>query len=123
MDDQQLRALAATRPGYATYPNSRPGSPSWWRHPLPDGTTGRPPTGRDVARFTEQHLGVTVTPWQVQVLDEAFSTPPFGPLPPIPDSAYPPNAVDLPIARPWWRWLRRWRTRRHAELAEQTKEN
>ncbi|MFI2663710.1 hypothetical protein [Micromonospora carbonacea] len=35
MDDNQLRAVAATRPGYATYPDTRPGSPSWWRRDIP----------------------------------------------------------------------------------------
>jgi hypothetical protein len=46
----ELRHLADTRPGYATYPTSKPGSPSWWqRHgqqpparPTPD---RRPWTG------------------------------------------------------------------------------
>ncbi|MEU4781049.1 hypothetical protein [Micromonospora sp. NPDC023633] len=44
MDDEQLRAVAATRPGYATYPDTRPGSPSWWRRDVP-GTQPRPTTG------------------------------------------------------------------------------
>ncbi|MER7164517.1 hypothetical protein ABT336_00340 [Micromonospora sp. NPDC000207] len=35
MDDAQLRRVAATRPGYATYPETAPGSPSWWDRPTP----------------------------------------------------------------------------------------
>lgn len=35
MDLERLRRVAATRPGYATYPKTEPGSPSWWRRPLP----------------------------------------------------------------------------------------
>ena len=31
-DGQAWRRTAATRPGYATYPQTAPGSPSWWRH-------------------------------------------------------------------------------------------
>lgn len=30
-DDHAWRATAATRPGYATWPDTRPGDPSWWR--------------------------------------------------------------------------------------------
>jgi hypothetical protein len=29
----RLRTVAATRPGYATYPTTAPGSPSWWSRP------------------------------------------------------------------------------------------
>lgn len=49
MDDDQLRAVAATRPGYATYPDTRPGSPSWWRRPV-DGAPPRRPALSPVAR-------------------------------------------------------------------------
>ena len=46
----ELRALADTRPGYATYPNSKAGSPNWWaRHgqqpPARPAPAARPWTG------------------------------------------------------------------------------
>lgn len=51
MDDNQLRATAATRPGYATYPATRPGSPSWWLREVP-GTEPRPTAGPAPAALT-----------------------------------------------------------------------
>ncbi|MFI6819746.1 hypothetical protein ACIBJE_02190 [Micromonospora sp. NPDC050187] len=33
MDLDRLRRAADTRPGYATYPSTEPGSPSWWSRP------------------------------------------------------------------------------------------
>ncbi|KXK63373.1 hypothetical protein AWW66_03405 [Micromonospora rosaria] len=41
MDDDQLRRIAAGRPGYATYADTRPGNPSWWLRDVPGAE--RPP--------------------------------------------------------------------------------
>lgn len=52
MTDDQLRATADTRPGYATYPDTPPGSPCWWtrhgdRPPRRTAPPARPWTGPD----------------------------------------------------------------------------
>ncbi|QDY06145.1 hypothetical protein FJK98_02345 [Micromonospora sp. HM134] len=69
MDDDQLRKLAHTRPGYATYPDSAPGSPSWWRRPVPGTTPGRPATRRDVATWRPARPGDTPEHGPVQPVD------------------------------------------------------
>lgn len=38
-DGTTWRATADTRPGYATYPTTPPGNPSWWRGQPPTPTT------------------------------------------------------------------------------------
>ncbi|SCL32081.1 hypothetical protein GA0070616_4384 [Micromonospora nigra] len=75
MTDEQLRRVAATRPGFATYPTSRPGTPSWWRRSVDGVPPGRTVTGRDVARYARQ-LGMPIEPWQEQVLDWAYRAQP-----------------------------------------------
>ena len=47
MDREQLRKVAASRPGYATYPETPPGDPSWWRRPLGSDTPPATPAPDD----------------------------------------------------------------------------
>ncbi|WP_431976158.1 hypothetical protein [Micromonospora haikouensis] len=92
MDDDQLRAVAATRPGYATYPDTRPGSPSWWRRPMPDRPTpARTITREDLAQLADR-IGVRLEPWELDVADQVLRMP-------------PPAAAERVR---WWRRAARW---------------
>lgn len=93
--DDQLRATADTRPGYATYPDTPPGSPCWWarhgdhppRRPAPE---PRPWTGPD-QMLRDRPAPTAGPPPLPERIDDGTK-----PLPPIPDSAYPPDAMPLP---------------------------
>lgn len=69
LNDDELRAAAATRPGYATYPQYRPGQ-----------TERLAPHWRDRDRDRE-----------------AWAEADTVPLPPAPEGFYPPEAVPLPV--------------------------
>lgn len=64
----ELRRTADTRPGYATYPDSRPGSPSWWRRPVDGVPPGRPHPGP--VSFADWLVARHGTP-MVEALDDA----------------------------------------------------
>lgn len=93
----RLRAIADTRPGYATYPDTRPGSPYWQRtrQPGPCTWAHRPGTGLICVRSDHQH--------QERIAGTG------DPLPPLPDCAYPADAVPLPppVRRRWWHRITR----------------
>lgn len=106
MDRDRLRAIADTRPGYATYPKTEQGSPSWWRRPLPGQQlvteavdaipapvatppAPPPPPAGVPAAVVEQHtwttddvervckaLGTPIQPWQSLLLRQLFAEPP-----------------------------------------------
>ncbi|MFG3418721.1 hypothetical protein [Micromonospora sp. NPDC048063] len=73
LTDDELRAAAATRPGYATYPQYRP---------QPERLGQLPAVDRDLLLSTVRIAGVPAL------------------LPPVPEHCYPPDAVDLPEAKP-----------------------
>lgn len=131
-DGTTWRATAHTRPGYATYPNTPAGDPSWWRRSspsiAPECSTSHPQLHADcdgcgcschrppaVVAGPPPADGETCVKWcgfchlGPEPQPERTSDGP-GLLPPIPDSAYPPDAVDLPAEprRRWWhRYTRR----------------
>ncbi|MEU6387681.1 hypothetical protein ABZ847_29460 [Streptomyces bauhiniae] len=97
-DDDQLRKLAHTRPGYATYPDSAPGTPSWWLrhgHPHPTRTlrpddcliVAREGAGLMCARPNHEH------------------SPAARPAPPTPTGFI--TLVEPPARRRWWHRITR----------------
>lgn len=142
MDRERLRQVAATRPGYATYPDTAPGSPSWWQRPthgqrlVPEGVASVPPPAKAVpappppsagapvstapaAVATEAHtwttadvervcagLGVTIQPWQAQMLQQLFNEP-YGGVRPRPPAPTGWITLTEPPARWWHRFTRR----------------
>ncbi|WP_416902738.1 hypothetical protein [Micromonospora echinospora] len=97
MDHDQLRRVAATRPGYATYDDTRPGNPHWLRRqPSPCTWADRPGTGLLCVRADHQH-----------------GTPPTAePSAPVTEPAVDEHQADTvagtpPSRRRWWHRLTR----------------
>jgi hypothetical protein len=100
VDHDRLRAIAATRPGYATYPDTRPGSPYWLRprQPSPCTWAVRPGAGLLCVRADHQHHDQAVT-----------AVAPAAAVVEAPASAA--VTAVAPPRRRWWQWL----TRRRAD--------
>lgn len=111
-------ARAHTRPGYATYSDTPAGDPT---------SPHRPVRPSQAVMAIARQLDVPVSLWQARLIERYFDEPGqmperivpaghHGPLPPMQESAYPPDAKPLPIAprvrRPWWR--RPFRSRQEA---------
>lgn len=98
--DARWRAISLTRPGYATWPDTAPGTPSWWaRHPAV------PPPSPSWARSVDRPRPV----------GQIAADPPLPPITgPTPGEAVAPYAGDAMsivwrdkrrFLRRWWRFL------------------
>jgi hypothetical protein len=94
----RLRLVADTRPGYATYPDTPPGSPRWPRQPEPCTWALREGAGLVCLRADHQHCAPTGS-----VVLTAVAAPDPQP------TGFITTAV--PPARRWWHRLTNWRTR------------
>jgi len=112
-DDHAWRQAAQSRPGYATWPNSTPGSPSWWLREanptlgipvdprvLAHAADGPPPAdGERCAKWCGFCDLTAVTAEERAAMDTAFVD--AGPVP-------EPPRPEPPVRRRWWhRYTRR----------------
>jgi hypothetical protein len=103
VDRDQLRRVAATRAGYATYPDTRPGSPYWQRtrQPGPCTWADRPGAGLVCVRADHRHHGQAV----------AATTP--APVTAVALAEHLTAAMaETPPRRRWWHRLAPWRADR-----------
>ena len=124
-DDATWRTVAAGRPGYATYRDTKPGNPNPWRRHTFDRAGGRAPSRPTAVSPFYRPRAVDLDPWpapetraapiQTRPLRPAVpataSTPAApaapAPLPPDPETPGPQTTGrrQLDPGSPW-RWLR-----------------
>lgn len=99
MDRDHLRRVADTRPGYATYPDTRPGSPHWLRprQPGPCTWADRPGAGLICVRADHRHNDQVVA--VPAAVEQATPRP-----------ATAPTAAAATPSRRWWHRLAPWRS-------------